>query len=73
MAAELPNLVDTELFESTVPTHATVADTVSDSPSDEKTLPPATESGAHYVSATANSKTTKSTDVLLDTVIACHP
>lgn len=42
MATESPNLVDTELLESTVPTHATVEDTVSDSSTDDKTIPPAT-------------------------------
>lgn len=43
MATESPNLVDTELLESmAVPTHATVADTILDSSSDEKTQPPAT-------------------------------
>ncbi|OJT03201.1 hypothetical protein TRAPUB_6198 [Trametes pubescens] len=42
MAAESAALVDIELVESTGPTHATAADSVSNPPSDEKTHPPAT-------------------------------
>lgn len=61
MSAESTVLVDTGLVETIVPTHATVAESVLNSPSGEKTLPPAT---SPPTSTAPNANTTTSPAVL---------